>query len=937
MKNLKTILSVTLCGLLSLAGMAQPQMTWESPVPVDPKVVIGKLDNGMTYYIRANAEPKSRADFYIVHNVGAILEEDDQNGLAHFTEHMAFNGTKNYPGKGVLNFLEKIGVKFGHNVNAFTGTDVTAYNLTNVPLTRETIIDSALLILNDWSSYIAFEDAEVDAERGVIREEWRTRRTADFRIRSEKSQYLYKGSKYAKRDVIGDLDIINTFKYETIKRFYNDWYRPDLQAIIIVGDFDPAMMEAKVKERFNQIPARENRQPRPDFGIPDNEEMIVGVVTDPEATRTMVEVYYKQPAVAFDQKNMGYYRDQIVNSLYTQMINARLNELVQKENPPFVFGYSVYTGLVRTVDSYLLMANARENESERALRTLLEENYRLKQHGFTQTELDRAKADLLRSYEKNYNERDKQKHEDFVWQYFSHFTSNEPIPGAEYDFMLAQALMQQVNLDAVNALVNKYITQNNMVVIITGPEKEKATMPTEEKIKALVAEISSSSLEAYVDNVSTEPLIATMPTPGKVAKEVNNQEIGVTEWTLSNGVKVIVKPTDFKEDEVRFSAYSPGGSSLVADADVMSANMMSSIVAMSGVGNFSSIELEKMLAGKMVSVNPYLGESEEGFNGNCSPKDIEIMLQMVNLYFTQPRFDEGAFNAYMSRIQAVLQNAGANPNMMFRDSVSVISSGRNVRRAPLNAATLSQVKLDRIKAIYLDRFSNAGDFTFVFVGNVNANELKPMVETYLGSLPNTKRKEAYKDNNIRFPKGNTKAPFAVAMQTPKTSIFVSYEGKAAYSLQNKLMMQTIDHVLDLRYTEEIREKQGGTYGVQTMYSLGRTPYEGYNLSMVFDTDPAMADKLIEIVHSELLKLTKEGPSQDDLDKAREYFLKSRQENMRENRFWVSVITDYYKNNVNVLKDYEKLVKELTPAAVQKEAAKILKGANVLEVIMRPAE
>ncbi len=915
----------------------QSAINWNTPLPTDSKVTIGELDNGMRYYIRKNDKPQNRAEFYIVHNVGAILEDDDQDGLAHFTEHMAFNGTKNFPDKGVLNFLENIGVKFGHNVNAFTGQDVTAYNLSNVPLTRETIVDSALLVLHDWSSYIAFEDDEIDAERGVIREEWRTRRTAEWRARQVKMEYLLKGSKYAKRDVIGSLDVIDNHEYETIRRFYHDWYRPDLQALIIVGDFDPKKIEEKVIERFSNIPPHEDPKPVPTFEVPDHEETLVGFFTDSEITRTMIEVYYKHPATPQDQKKLGYFRDYLIRNLYSQMLNDRLDELVQKDNPPFVFAYSNYGNLVRTKSAYILAANARENEPVRAMKTMLEENFRLLQHGFTATELDRAKSELLRNFENNYKERDKKKNQDYVWEYFSHFTENEPIPGIEFEYMFSQSIVPSISLEEVNAKTEEWIRDDNTVIFITAPENEKDNLPNKDEVLNIYKEVKNSSYEPYVDNVSTEPLVSEMPTPGKIVKETENKDLEVTEWQLENGVKVILKPTDFKEDEVLMSAYSPGGYSLVDDEEIPSAQMVSAIAMMSGVGNHSKVELDKMLAGKIVSVSPFVSEYQEGLNGNCSPSDFEEMLQLAHLFVSNPRFDESSFNAYMSRIKAVLKNSGDNPNMIFRDSLTYMMSGRDFRRRPMNSDLLDEVNFNTLKQIYHDRFADASDFTFVFVGNIDKNEIKPLVETYLGSLPAKNRDETWKDNNIRFPEGENKNPFNVSMQVPKSSCFVAYQAEVDYNFENQIYLNAIEHVLGLRYTETIREDEGGSYGVSASGGLSKKPVEQATMTMYFDTDPDKAEHLVGIIHSEFQKILKEGPTEEDLNKAREYFLKNRQEKLRENRFWSSVIREYYGNGVDLVNNYEEFVRNLDVKNVKKAAKKFFKKANMLEVIMSPEQ
>ncbi len=934
-KSIVFVLTLVFVIFVQRIQAQQAGIDWSTPVPTDPNVIIGKLENGMKYYIRKNNEPQQRAEFYIVHNVGGILEEADQDGLAHFAEHMAFNGTENFPKKGILDFLERIGVKFGHNVNAFTGQDVTAYNLSNVPLTRESIIDSALLILHDWSSYISFDEDEIDAERGVIREEWRTRRTAEWRSMQYKMDYLYQGSKYAERDVIGNIDVINNHEYETLRRFYRDWYRPDLQALIIVGDFDPAMMETKIKDRFSKIPPRENRKPRPNFEVPDHKEPIIGIFTDPEITRTMVEVYYKHPVTPPTEKNLGYLREQVVNRLYSQMINARFSELVQKDNPPFVFAYNYYGNLVRTKSAYVLMANARENEPVRALRTMLEENYRLLQHGFTKTELDRAKAELLRSLENSYKERDKVKNQNLVWEYFGHFTENEPVPGIEFEFMFTQSIMPTIAIDEVNAKAKKWITDENMVIFISAPEREKKNIPSNEELLGLNNSIKNTKLDPYIDNVSSEPLISTPPKAGKVEKEVSNDALKVTEWVLSNGVKVIVKPTDFKEDEILLNSFSPGGFSLVDDKDIPSAQMISAIAMMSGVGNHSKVELDKMLAGKMVNVMPTVGEFEEGLNGSCSPDDIELMMQLIHLYFTNPRFDESAYSAYMSRMQAVFQNRGSSPNMVFADSVSFISNNRNIRKRPINVDVLNEVKFESIKTIYKQRFADASDFTFVFVGNIKIEVIKPLVETYLASLPNLNRKETPKDNGIRFPKGQTKYPFSLNMQVPKSSCFVAYQAEVKYNLKNMIYLDAIEHILGLRYTETIREEEGGTYSVGVRSNLSKSPIEQVAIFMNFDTDPEKATHLVGIIHKEFNSIQEVGPTEVDLNKAREYFLKTRQERLRENRFWSNAIREYYRNGIDYVNGYEDFVKNLKVNDIKNSSKEIFKNANMLEIIMNP--
>jgi len=557
------------------------------------------------------------------------------------------------------------------------------------------------------------------------------------------------------------------------------------------------------------------------------------------------------------------------------------------------------------------------------------------QHGFTLTELERAKADLLKSIENDYKERDKVKNQNLVRAYFSHFTDNEPIPGIEFEYMFSQSIMPSITLEEINSKAKQWVTDENMVFFVSAPEKEKASLPTEEQILGMYNEVKNSPLEVYVDNVSTEPLVAEVPKAGNVVKQSVNDTFQTTEWELANGVKVIVRPTDFKEDEVLLSAYSPGGFSLVPDSDVPSAQLVTSMAILGGVGNFSKVDLDKMLAGKMVNVNPYIGENEEGFSGSSAPSDLETMLQLVHLYFVNPRFDETAYNAYMSQIQAMLQNAGSSPQMVFRDSLSYIMSNRHFRKRPFNIELLKEVNFKSLEPIYRNRFADASDFTFIILGNVKLEELKPMVETYLGSLPSIKRKETWKDNGVRFPKGENKYPFTFNMQVPKSSCFIAFNSKVDDNMDNMLYTSAIEHVLGLRYTETIREKEGGTYGVSARASLSKSPENMVNVNIFFDTDPEKAIHLVEIIHSEFQKIATEGPTEVDLNKAREYFLKTRQERLRDNRFWSSAIREYNQNNIDILTGYEDMVKQLQTNDVKKAAEKFFKDANMLEIIMNP--
>jgi len=916
---------------------AQQAEFLKQPVPMDPTVKFGVLENGMTYYIRHNEEPKERASFYIIQNVGAILEEDNQNGLAHFLEHMAFNGTQHFEGKGIINYLEKYGVAFGRNINAGTGLDATVYNLSNVPSTNQGLLDSCLLILNDWSNYLLLTEEEIDAERGVIKEEWRTRRNADFRMRNTLSPLKYKGSKYSKRDVIGDLDVIANFDYEVIRNFYHDWYRTDLQAIAIVGDFDADEMEAKVKELFSQIPAVENPREREYFEVPNNKEPIVAIATDPEAQRSMMWLYYKHDAVKNEDKNIGYYRKSLVNQLYGQMLNTRFAELVQKENPPFIIAQSFYGSYTATKDAYTLLALAQNNGMEKALKAVLMENERVRRFGFTASELDRAKTNMLRGFEKAFKEKDKRNNDLFVREYRAHYLNAEPLPGIEAEFQFAQGIMPSISLAEINALPAQWITKENMVLTMEGPEKEGISLPTAEQALAIMDEVSKMELEPIKDEVNNKPLIANEPKGSAVVSTKEVPEMGSTEWTLANGIKVVIKKTDYKEDEILLNAFSEGGMSLISDEDLPSAALIGTFIGMYGVGEFDNIELQKMLTGKIVRLTPVIGNETEGFNGSASPQDFETLLQLVYLYFENPRFDKSSHDAFMTRLMAFIENRSKDPNQVFADTVAAILSSYHPRVHPFNKEYLEKVDFEKIKSIYLDRIKDASDFTFIFTGNIDAEKAKPLIEKYLGGLTDIERTETWANNHINAPEGFVKKAFEQEMETKKSTVYINYNDDFEYNAKNKIALDLIEGILDFRYTESIREEEGGTYGVSIGAAKTHYPEQEFSLEMRFDCDPDRADHLASLIYLEVDKLIKDGPTQVDLDKARENLHKVRQENLRNNRFWQNAIQAYYYDNENIVSEdnFNTILDKMTVKDLKKAAKNLFSKANKIEVIMKP--
>jgi zinc protease len=934
----KNFLISTLTAFIFLSqGTFAQNYDLKSVPPLDPKIKTGVLPNGMKYYIRSNNLPEKRAEFYIVHNVGAMQEDDDQNGLAHFTEHMAFNGTQNFPKKELTSYLESIGVKFGQNVNARTDLDQTIYNISDVPLLREGIIDSVLLILHDWSNYISFEPDEVDAERGVILEEWRGRNSASQRMDQKLREIYYKNSKYAKRNVIGDTAVINHFKQEAIKNFYHKWYRPDLQALVIVGDFDAAQMEEKVKRLFSKIPKVDNPSPKTAYTIPDNAEPLIGIATDKEADRTEIKIIYKHDPIKNQDKNLGFLRASFIKILINSMLQERMSELSKKENSPFISAYCAYTSYTISKDAFFGYAQARDNESMTAFKALLTEIERMKRFGFTASEFERAKANLLRSYDAAYAERNKRKNNQLVWPIIYHYLQNNPACDIGYEYGFAKSVIPDISLDEINLTAQKFVRNDNIIVILTGPEKPGITMPNEQEIKAALTAIKDTTIDTYIDKIGDRKLIEKEPVAGKITKVKKNKELGATEWTLSNGIRVILKPTDFKDDELLLYAYSFGGESLLPDEDIPSARLTIPAIINMGIGDFSVTDLNKLLAGKRLSVSPWMDDNRQGFNGRMSPKDFETGLQLIYLYFTHPRWNEKDYNMVMDKVKSYYINIVNDPRQAFSDSVSVLLNNHNKRYQPFNSACVNEVSFDKIKRIYNDRFKAPGNFTFIFTGKIDPEIARPLVEKYLGSLPAVKNNESSKDDGIRPPKGVVINDFVRENKTPRTSVYLCYTGVAKKF--DYLNLNIIRHILELRFTETIREEKGGSYGVGVSLNLPEIPKSAYNYSIYFDTDPKLADELKAIVFREIKKIIENGPTETDLQKAKEYFVKKHQEDMKENNLWQSLLIEYYaKNNKNFgLSEYEKKVNNLTVKTIRDYARKVLTQGNIIQVIMRPKE
>lgn len=910
------------------------------PLPVDKNVRIGQLDNGLTYYIRHNKLPENRAEFYIAQKVGSILEEPQQRGLAHFLEHMAFNGTKNFPGDdkglGVIPWCETVGIKFGTNLNAYTSIDETVYNISNAPIDRTGVLDSCLLILHDWSNYILLKDDEIDKERGVIREEWRSRNSGMLRVYTDLLPTIYQGDKYADCMPIGSIDVINNFPYKDIRDYYHKWYRPDLQGIVIVGDIDVDTVEAKLKAVFADVQKPVNPAERTYYPVTDNKEPIVAIGTDKEVDDPSIEIYFKQDATPDSEKNnVGYLASQYMTSMISSMLNARLSELVQSANPPFTRASSYYSDffVAKTKEAFALSASSKADGIETALKTLLQETERARRFGFTESEYARARANYLQSLESAYNEREKTKHGSYVREYVQNFLNGEPIPGIEAEYAMMNQLAPNIPLQAMNMIMQQLVPDSNQVVIIAGPAKESLKYPTKEEVINLLKGMKDLDLQAYVDKVSDEPLMKEAPKGGKIISEKEGDIYGSTKLVLSNGVTVYVKKTDFKADEIRMKGTSLGGKSIFPDKDALNFAVMDNVIAVGGLGNFSQVDLTKVLVGKKVSVNAGLGATTENVFGTCSPKDFETMMQLTYLTFTAPRKDAEAFESFKNRMKAQLESAQANPLSSINDSLQKAMYNNHPRVVMMKPEMVDQIDYDRILEMYNDRFKDASDFTFYFVGNIDLETAKPLIAEYLGALPAINRKETFKDTKMSIRKGVYKNEYAKEQQTPTATIVFLYSGKAPYTLKNDILLSFATQVLDMVYTEEVREKEGGTYGVNCFGDLQKYPKEQLLLQIVFQTDPAKKDKLAGIVVDELKKLAAEGPSDVHLQKVKEYMLKKYADNQKENGYWMNNLNDYFYYGMDMTEGYTDIVNSITAKDIQKFVSDLLKQGNEIEVTM----
>ena len=944
---MKKILTLVLAAVVAFTAVAQ-RVNGPAPeiIPNDPAVRTGQLENGMKYYIRHNSKQKGLADFYIIHNVGAIQEADNQQGLAHFLEHMAFNGTTNLPGKMLIEWCEKVGIKFGANLNAGTSWDYTQYLIKDVPVSRQGVVDTAMLILHDWSHFITLDHDEIDKERGVIQEELRTRDGASWRSTIHLLKTLFKGTKYEHRNLIGHLDGLQSFTYDDIRTFYDKWYRPDYQAVVVVGDIDAEKVEAQVKSLMADIPApAADAATKEVIIVPDNQEPIVSLFEDPEMLESEISLFIKRPALPIQFRNTVQAEMlSLINTLGTTMANARLSEIAMKPNAPFTSAHlgNGGVGICPTLDGLTLSVGTKDGELVAGYAAALTELERIRRHGFTEGEFERAKAQVLRREEQAYNNRNDRMNGQYVNRYLSAFRRNTAFPDAEMEWKMDQAIINGLPLEAINQTFASYITDHNNVIIINAPKKEGVVNPTKEDVLGATAKVKASQIEAYKDNTVKEPLIAPNAKlkGSKVKKSAANETFGTTEWTLKNGVKVVVKPTTFKADEVQIRMVAQAGISALSDEDYNTGKYLSLVTSQMGISKFSATELRKQLSGKSASTAVAPDDYTTSVIGSGSPKDIETILQLLYLRFTDPRFNEDDFNTVLGQYISYVENIKSNPDYTASSEQLKTLYNNNPRRQQISTEVLKSINYQRIAPIYKQLLSNAADFTMYIVGNVDLETLKPLVEKYIGSLPANKKKLTKRvDDGVQYAKGEVVNDFKAPMQQPKVSVCRIYTGDIDFNLENSVAINFLKDILRARYTVSIREEKGGTYGVSVGGSLNALYTPNYEFEIQFDTNEAMADELSEIVVAEIKQIAENGPKAEDVDKVREYLIKEWNNRLVQNGAWMNYLYQYYTYGeaMNRVANYEAVVKGMTAEKIAALAAKVLADNNMTYVVMRPAK
>lgn len=934
-----SILVIFMALNMSLQAQKVSGYDLNAKIPSKPELKTGELSNGLKYYILKNKKPENRTDLQIVVRAGSVHEDDDQAGLAHFLEHMAFNGTKNFPKMELVSFLESTGMRFGADVNANTGFDRTYYMIT-IPMDKPGMLDKGFTVLEDWLRNISFDAEEIEKERGVIMEEWRLyEANANGRVQNKHFKKFLEGSKFANRSPIGDTNIIQKAPREAFTRFYNDFYRPNLSAIIAVGDFDVAEIEKKIVDIFGDVKNPDKIRPREEFEIPINPKPIISIEADPELVMPNYTLIFKRKSQNYPSGTYGEYRNNIIVNLFSTVFQYRLQEISRKSDSPFQFamgGYGKF--LVQNLDAFQLITVPKLNTMNEAYSKLLEEAFRLTRHGVTKSELERAKTEILRGLEKALSEKDKTESGDLARELYRHFHEGESVPGIEAEYKIQQDFMKDISVEEVNKFLKPLLADEGLVIAGSFPKKPEIKIPTESELLAKYQAVKAMNIEPYKDVDVDKPLMSKKPTPGKISNKKNWDKLDTKELTLSNGAKVFLKKTDFKNDQVLFRGFSIGGTSLASDEDYHSAALASSIINESGLGEFDQTSLEKLLQGKIVRVSPYISSISEGFSGSASPKDLETMFQMIYLYFNSPRKDLDAFKTEMSNLKEQIINSGSNPDRVFSDSINAVMGNYHFRAMPWTLESIEKVNLDKAFKFYQSRFTDASDFTFTFVGNYDEKEMETMIETYLASIKSDNSKNNYKDVGIKSPKKGFTKEVKKGIE-PKSTVRLVINGDAEYNKENRFALRSLVEVMNIRLREVIREDKGGVYGIGARPRLEKYPNPEYSISIFFGTSPAKVKDLITAAKGVIDELKSGTFKDDNIDKVKEIMKREYEVNLKENNFWLNSIYNslYNGDDLNEILENNQLVDKITKDYVVSAAKKYLNMDSFKEFILYPED
>lgn len=931
---MKKIIFVLLL-IFSLNSSAQ-KLNLNDPLPIDMSIRKGVLPNGMTYYIKSTDVTKGVASYYIIQNVGSVLENDNQRGLAHFLEHMAFNGTQNFKGKGVLNTMQKNGLVFGRDINAYTSFDETVYNINNIPTTSE-LIDTGLLILHDWSNYLLLTDEEIDAERGVIKEEWRTRQNGGMRILQQTLPTLFNYSIYAKRMPIGLMDIVDNFDYKTLRDFYHDWYRTDLQAIAIVGDVDVDVIEAKIKTLFSEIPAIKNPKERFNVDIPDNEDMLYVMAMDDEVTTSSISLGIRHPK-SLKEETVADLKESLLNGMVTNMLSKRISELSIKPDATFLSAGISYGGHSKKADAFNISISPKPDQQQTAFKSILSEVLRAVKFGFTDAEIDRTIIAYKNYYENQIIKEDDRSHGRIISIIKDNYLNHTTMVDISKEYELIKSIFNTLQTKELNDAIKKLYTKKNRYLIVTGV-KGKHNLSQEEAINIINTVENDSTIMAHTDDFAGKTLITGINIkPGKIVSEVENKSLESTTFKLSNGIRVHYKFANKNKSDVKLSALSDGGMSLLDDSDLASANLLGNVVQYSGLGNYSATDLPKILAGKTADAMVSINNLTESVSGSSVTKDVETMLQMVYLRFVKPRFDQDGYDVIMQNVKNYQVRRSENINEKMKDSMTVALYGNNnPKHRIFNDAFINEISFDKIKSIYKSRFSNASDFEFFIVGDLQKDTLRPLLEKYIASIPTNATREEWKDNTTPWQENNIDKDIYLKMEDPKSSVRITYKNDCNYSIKKSIIASVLGDVLQLRFTETLREEEGGTYGASTVASVSKRPKQEASISVSFDCNPDKVESLIAIVHQEIKKIANGDIQQLDLDKTLTNYLKERKQQKDYNSYDMILLTNFYREgyNINNPKNFEDIINSITKKDIQNFTKTVLKDSKTYEIVFKP--